>query len=983
MAKSNFIVRGGADFSNINKSLVQTQKKFTAFQSGISKSLKIVTGVLGGIAIGKFIKDTTSMAMTVESSVDNISRNMGKSTKDFQNWINTQSKSLGIAKKDAYSYGSTFSNLLGSFQSSTKETADSTQELMKASAIIASKTGKTYDDVANRIRSGMLGSTEAIEDLGVYTNVSMIESTNAFKRFANGKSWAQLDFKIQQQIRLAAILEQTYARYGETLAETTQTKQARFLASLSNIKLNLGQSFLPIYNAVLPALTALGNILEAITSKIAVVSETFFGKSISIQTSGLEEGTDAVTDLGDAAETAGSKAKKAVAPFDELNQISSSSSNGGNGTTSGTTGDTISNPSSSITVTDKETGFTKWLEKIKDAIEPTEKALGRLKDALEPLGKLVFNNLKSFYNDTLVPIGKWILGEGLPRLLDVGAKLLNTISWDKLSDSLTNLNKALTPFAIAVGGGLISFIEVIGDIITPVVSASVDLFSKALNGLGTAINKIPTEVGVALGGAIGGIATALLIFNGATAVSGIVKTITTSMSGFFKLISAHPYVAIATALAGIAGALISLNKAKFNNSELGQYIKKLDSLRESASEFNKEVDTMLESHEQRRSDIVAEYGALEILSGKYFDLADKASLTNDEQLLLTTYAQELIEKVPELSSLIDEQTGSYKGTKDEIQQLITKTKEYYLVQAAQESLIDIAKKQYEAEKEVKGQLDAKTEAMEMLNEKQAEYSKLMDEERKKSTTDLIRGQSHTDQLVTLSKEIKALETAVDDMDISINTSRESQNKLNQEWDYATDYIIKYSDTGTAKINEIKTTVDNTDKTFKNANMLGKANGLIKDFNEGFKKDSSTNSVLKTWLGSAGNLISNFKLPNLKVGVDLDTSRLSGLSLRGQSGVVISEYATGGFPEAGELFIANEAGPELVGKMGSSNVVANNMQITEGIEQAAYSGFMRAIKDTGGLKASVRVEADTKGIFKAVATENDEYISRTGKNRFAY
>ena len=88
---------------------------------------------------------------------------------------------------------------------------------MRASAIIASKTGRTFDDVSSRIRSGMLGSTESIEDLGVYTQVSMLESTEAFKKFANGSSWAQLDFKLQQQIRLAANPRTNkHTRYGDT-----------------------------------------------------------------------------------------------------------------------------------------------------------------------------------------------------------------------------------------------------------------------------------------------------------------------------------------------------------------------------------------------------------------------------------------------------------------------------------------------------------------------------------------------------------------------------------------------------------------------------------------------------------------------------------------------------------------------------------------------------------------------------------------------
>lgn len=980
MTKSNFIVRGGADFSNINKSLVQTQKKFTAFQSGVSKSLKLVAGVLSGIAIGKFIKDTTTMAMTVESSMDNISRNMGDAAKDFQYWVNTQSKLFGIAKKDAYTYGSTFSNLLGSFQSSTKETADSTQELMKAAAIIASKTGRTYDDVSNRIRSGMLGSTEAIEDLGVYTNVSMIESTNAFSKFANGKSWAQLDFKVQQQIRLAAILEQTYARYGDTLAETTQTKQARFLATLNNIKLNIGQAFLPIYNIVLPAITSLGNALESLTSKLALLSESFFGKAISIQTSNLEDQSSAMIDVGDAVETAGKKAKKAIAPFDELNQISANASSG---TTGETTGNTISNPTSSITVTDKETGFTKWLTKIKNETEPTIKALGRLKDALEPLGKLVFNNLKSLYSDTLVPIGKWILGEGLPRLLDVVSGLLSSINWDKLSSSLINLNKAITPFAIAVGDGLIKFIESVGEIITPIVSSSVDLLSKSLNTLGNAIKKIPPEVGIALGGAIGGLATSILIFNGASAVTGIIKGIGGAFGAFIDTIKAHPVLAITSAIAALAGASIALSKAKFNNSELGQYIKKLDSLRQSASDFNAEVDEMLASHDQREKDIIAEYGAVEILAKKYFDLADKTSLTNDEQLLLTTYAQELIEKVPELSSLIDEQTGAYKGTKEEIQQLITKTKEYYLVQAAQESLIDIAKKQYEAEKVLKEQLDAKKETQDRLNKAQAEYQALKEKYGELSRAEQIQNKNEIAQIGVKQNEVFKLEQELEKLSTSISETRNTQNTLNKEWDYATDYIIKYSDTGTEKINEIKTTVENTDKTFKNANMLGKAKGLISEFNAAFEKDKSTNNMLSTWLGRAGNLISSFKLPNLKVGLDIDTSRLNSLNLTGRTSVIATEYATGGFPEAGELFIANESGPELVGKMGNSNVVANNAQITEGIEQAAYSGFIRAIKEMGGFKADVKIEADAKGMFKAIATENDSYFKRTGRNRLAY
>ena len=49
-----------------------------------------------------------------------------------------------------------------------------------------------------------------------------------------------------------------------------------------------------------------------------------------------------------------------------------------------------------------------------------------------------------------------------------------------------------------------------------------------------------------------------------------------------------------------------------------------------------------------------------------------------------------------------------------------------------------------------------------------------------------------------------------------------------------------------------------------------------------------------------------------------------------SRITVPTYATGGFPEQGQMFIANEAGPELVGNIGRRTAVANENQIIGGI-----------------------------------------------------
>lgn len=62
-------------------------------------------------------------------------------------------------------------------------------------------------------------------------------------------------------------------------------------------------------------------------------------------------------------------------------------------------------------------------------------------------------------------------------------------------------------------------------------------------------------------------------------------------------------------------------------------------------------------------------------------------------------------------------------------------------------------------------------------------------------------------------------------------------------------------------------------------------------------------------------------------------------------LAIGGYATGGFPAQGEMFIAREAGPELVGSIGSQTAVANNGQIIDGIRQGVAQAMMEVVMAT--------------------------------------
>ena len=96
------------------------------------------------------------------------------------------------------------------------------------------------------------------------------------------------------------------------------------------------------------------------------------------------------------------------------------------------------------------------------------------------------------------------------------------------------------------------------------------------------------------------------------------------------------------------------------------------------------------------------------------------------------------------------------------------------------------------------------------------------------------------------------------------------------------------------------------------------------------------------------------------------------------------YAQGGFPEAGQLFMANEAGPELVGKMGNRNAVANNNQIVEGIKTGVFEAVLDALNASGILDRDdsekevvleLTVKADSETLYKVVRKGKRKYDHR--------
>ena len=95
---------------------------------------------------------------------------------------------------------------------------------------------------------------------------------------------------------------------------------------------------------------------------------------------------------------------------------------------------------------------------------------------------------------------------------------------------------------------------------------------------------------------------------------------------------------------------------------------------------------------------------------------------------------------------------------------------------------------------------------------------------------------------------------------------------------------------------------------------------------------------------------------------------------------IPRYA-GGTVNAGSMFIAGEAGPELVGHVGGRTEVLNESQLASVMQSAVAEGMQTAMSQIGGsgnVTVNVTLQGDARRIFEVVKSENNSRVMQTGK-----
>lgn len=120
------------------------------------------------------------------------------------------------------------------------------------------------------------------------------------------------------------------------------------------------------------------------------------------------------------------------------------------------------------------------------------------------------------------------------------------------------------------------------------------------------------------------------------------------------------------------------------------------------------------------------------------------------------------------------------------------------------------------------------------------------------------------------------------------------------------------------------TADGLDSAYANYKGFAEATGQTVP---NWHSNKNTTKNLAVGLGAAAAAVAGYLV------LKSTFNNFGGSAGNSFADLTVKGYASGGFPGTGDLFIANERGPELVATLGGRTAVANNDQIVEGISHA--------------------------------------------------
>ncbi len=284
-----------------------------------------------------------------------------------------------------------------------------------------------------------------------------------------------------------------------------------------------------------------------------------------------------------------------------------------------------------------------WLENLD--LSPIATSVEKLAGAFRELLKACGDKLKTVYKNILLPLAKWTIEKGVPKL--------------------------------------------------------VEMLAEALNAISKAVKSLKVGTLNAMAGAISAIGTALITFKAGSVIAGGINKIKTALKLLMTTLAAHPVAAtvtgIAAAITGLVTAIKLSNQQRWKDlgfedvsNDMQNALDKINACKDNINEMCEEIDTSL-------SETSTEMGVIDDYKARLDELLSKTNLTPEEQAELVTIGDYFSQKYPDFEKawndyikVDDNGKVTLKSNVDEIEKSLDSLIEKYKSLAANQALSDLA-----------------------------------------------------------------------------------------------------------------------------------------------------------------------------------------------------------------------------------------------------------------------------------------------------
>lgn len=828
---------------------------------------------------------------------------MGKYAEEAYSYAESVQAALGIDMSEWMRNQGIFMQIATGFGVIEDKAYTMSQGLTQIAYDIASFYNISTEEAMQKVQSGISGELEPLRRLGYALDAATLQQVaydNGIKQNINTMTQAQ-----KSQLRYVAIMEQSTNAMGDMARTIMSPANALRVVNmqLTQLERAMGNAILPLLMEILPYAQAAVMVLTDAINKLAVLFGFELPEIDYSGLGGLASGADDATGAVDETTEAVKELKNAMLGIDELNVISpkTDAAAGAGG------GYDLPIDLDSYKFFDEnyENQVAKIAEKIKEAFEPLIPFVEGFISVFESLFKLLTGFDGSKFFTWLQKVGKWMEEnpEVVRKLGEIAGALTLAYSAIKLFEKIGEL------------GAVKKLADLFGSLFGKTKNLT-DAFDKKNKSL-----EKQTEDTLADAKAVG-------VFVGAlgTALSALY-----ALNGWLKQNPLTPELNPQPVMTASAKLVDQLNTDfTYAEERLGQNQTITQSIldltaqiySERSSSMSESVDSVSTAWKGLDTDVQTVTQSMVNTVDDNFSLVEgrlKSLLDSTEK-----YSMSMKTSLENAIAAYNQYAYGYQSTTEQIEDLQEYLTEYTL--ETNEAIADSFEESYEIMGNAVTRFTSSTKT-----EFQGWASAL------KSLADDLK--------TSLESTWDAIHSDMDDAISGVEKRIAIAQKLMAQID-----SIGKGETGAGT----PSVFDEAKNNYYNKGTLADDKTQIPPKTQTELDKEATDAF---WAGQKEQQKTNGILGAIEEVVKNAADAISKATGAATS-VLVPGFASGGYPDEGQLFIARERGAEMVGSIGGKTAVANNDQIVEAIRQGVYDAEMAArAQDDGDRSAHFYVDGE--------------------------